>query len=202
MSIGSPCLLGRRRLLLTVALAALVLPIVAGCAAAPSAAPTQGSASGVGASPSGAFGGSVQFTSDGAPATTVVDAVASGASMSGTAVTEFGAGTHTVQLECAARLGDTWALGGTTEQTTVHDGKAGDWSAVIVKDGSPQQIGIWVSDAKSEGNRLRWLARRDRFRQPSLPRPSCPWSPGHWCPRLIPRPDRERSQSPRRRRLD
>ena len=159
MSIGSPRLLGHRGLLLTVALAALLLPVVAGCAATPSAAPTQGSAS---ASPSGAFGGSVQFTSDGARTTTLVDAVASGASVSGTAVTDFGSGTHTVQLECAARLGDTWALGGTTEQTTVHDGKAGDWSAVIVKDGSPQQIAIWVSDPKSEGIDCDgWLAAID-----------------------------------------
>ena len=159
MSIGSPRLLGHRRFLLRVALAALVLPIVAGCAAAPSAAPTQGSAS---ASPSGAFGGSAQFTMDGAPATTVVDAVASGASVSGTAVTESGAGTHTVQLECAARLGDAWAVGGTTGETTVGDGKAGDWSAVIVKDGSPQQIGIWFSDPKSEGTDCDgWLAGID-----------------------------------------
>ena len=55
-----------------------------------------------------------------------------------------------------------WALAGTTEQTTVHDGKAGDWSAVIVKDGSPQQIGIWISDAKSEGIDCDgWLAAID-----------------------------------------
>ena len=120
-------------------------------------------AGGVRPSPSGAFGGSVDYQSDGAPATTEVDAVADGASVSGTAVTTFGAGTHTVQLECAARDGDTWALGGTTEQTTVPGEKAGDWSAVIVKDGSPQQIWIWVSDDQDGGYRLRWLARSDRF---------------------------------------
>jgi hypothetical protein len=151
----------RRRRVPAVALAALLLPI-AGCAA-----PTQGSASApapvASATPSGAFGGSVQFTSDGTPARTVVDAVADGASVSGTAVTEFGAGiTHTVQLACASRIGDTWAVGGTTEQTTLHDGVVGDWSAVIVKDGSPQQIGIWVSDPKSEGIDCDgWLAATD-----------------------------------------
>jgi hypothetical protein len=93
----------------------------------------------------------VNYQSDGATATTDVDAVADGASVSGTAVSKLGSGTHTVRLECAARDGDTWALGGTTEQTTVPGEKAGVWSAVIVKDGSPQQIGIWLSDDKSEG---------------------------------------------------
>ncbi len=151
---------GRRRVL-AVALAALLLPIVAGCAAS-----TQESASApapvASASPSGAFGGSVNYQVDGAPATTEVDAVASGASVSGTAVSELGAGTHTVQLECASRDGDTWALGGTTEQTTVPGETAGDWSAVIVKDGSPQQIGIWLSDDKSEGIDCDgWLAAID-----------------------------------------
>lgn len=151
----------RRRRVLAVALAALLLPIVAGCAA-----PTQGSASApapvASASPSGAFGGSVHYQMDGAPATTEVDAVASGAGVSGTAVSELGAGTHTVQLACAIRNGDTWALAGTTEQTTVPGERADAWSAVIVKDGSPQQIGIWLSDDKSEGIDCDgWLAAID-----------------------------------------
>ena len=129
-------------------------PASGGVGGAPSAEPT------VPASPT-PFGGAVQFQLDG-PTTTDVDAVADGASVSGTAVTTSGAGTHTVQVECAARDGDTWALAGTTEQTTVHDGKAGEWSAVIVKDGSPQQIGIWVSDSKSEGIDCDgWLATID-----------------------------------------
>jgi hypothetical protein len=93
---------------------------------------------------------------------TEVDAVADGAIVSGTAVTTLSSGTHTVRLECAARDGDTWALGGTTEQTTVPGERAGDWSAVIVKDGSPQQIGIWLSDDKSEGSDCDgWLASID-----------------------------------------
>ncbi len=91
-----------------------------------------------------AFGGSVQYMSDGIAATTEVDAVADGASVSGTAVSS-GVGTHTVQLECAIRYGDTWALGGTVEQTTVPGERAGHWSAVIVRDRSPQHIGIWLS---------------------------------------------------------
>ena len=106
--------------------------------AAPSAAPTQGTAS---ASPSGAYGGSAQFTMDGAPATTVVDAVASGASVSGT---------HSVRLGCAARYGGTWVLGGTIEKSTVPGESAGAWSAVTVKDGSPQQIAVWLSAGTPE----------------------------------------------------
>lgn len=107
--------------------------------------------------------GIVHYQSDGADATTEVDAVADGASVSGTALTTFTVrGTHTVRLECAARDGDTWALGGTTEQTTLPGERAGDWSAVIVKDGSPQRIGIWLSDPKSEGTDCDgWLAAID-----------------------------------------
>ncbi len=111
-----------------------------GVGGAPSAEPT--------ATP---LGGTVKFQDNGTPATTEVDVVADGESASGTAVTTFGTGTHTVGLECAARDGDTWAVGGTTEETTVPGERAGDWSAVIVKDGSPQQVGIWLSDSKTEG---------------------------------------------------
>jgi hypothetical protein len=101
---------------------------------------------------SGAFGGIVHYQQDGAPATTEVAIVPDGATISGTAVTTLREGTHTVRLGCASRNGDTWALGGTTEQTTVPGERAGDWSAVIVKDGPPQQIGIWLSAPPSEGS--------------------------------------------------
>ena len=122
---------------------------------APSAEPTATS------SPT-AVGGTVQYHLDGAPATTVVDAVADGTSVSGTAVTTFVRGTHTVRVECAARDGDTWAVGGTVEQTTVGGERAGDWSLVDVRDGSPQQIGIWLGDDKSGGADCDgWLASID-----------------------------------------
>ena len=152
--------------------------LVAGCAGATgSAAPaasapaqstpasvspssTQGSASTPSAS--GAFGGTVQYQADGAAATTEVNLVADGATVSGTAVTRFREGTHTVRVGCAAQNGDTWALGGTTEQTTVPGERAGDWSAVIVKDGSPQLIGIWLSDDPSKASDCEaWLATTD-----------------------------------------
>lgn len=107
-------------------------------------------------------GGNVHYQLDGAAASTDVDVVADGAGVSGTAVTTLAGGVHTVQLECASRDGDFWAVGGTTEQTTVAGEQAGDWSAVIVKDGSPQLIGIWLSDTKAEGIDCDdWLAAID-----------------------------------------
>ena len=130
-------------------------PAPGGVGGAPSAEPT--------ATPSPTpFGGTVRYQLDGAPATTEANVVADGASVSGTAVTTLVGGTHTVRLECATRNGDFWAVGGTTEQTTVPGERAGAWSAVIVKDGSPQQIGIWLSDDKSEGSDCDgWLASMD-----------------------------------------
>jgi hypothetical protein len=108
------------------------------------------------------IGGTVDYQLDGAPATTTVDAVADGASVSGTAVTTLSTGTHTVRLECAARDGEIWALAGTIEETTVSGERAGDWSAVIVENGSPQGIAIWLSDPKSEGSDCDgWLALID-----------------------------------------
>jgi len=155
--------------------------LVAGCAgatgsAAPSASapppstpasvspsPTQGAASTptpeATPSPSGAFGGIVHYQLDGGPATTTVDAIADSASVSGTAVTAFHEGTHTVRLGCAAQKGEIWVLGGTTEKSTIHGEPAGTWSAVIVKDGSPQEIAVWLSqDPSAASDCEAWLA--------------------------------------------
>jgi hypothetical protein len=126
----------------------------AGVGGAPSAEPTPPP------SPS-PIGGSVTYQMGGAT-TTEVDAVADGASVSGTAVTTSGAGTHTVRLECADRDGDTWVLAGKVEQTTVSGEKAGYWSAVLVRDGSPQLVGIWFSADPPEGSDCDgWLAASD-----------------------------------------
>ncbi len=118
----------------------------------PSPSPSLSPSPTVAPSSSGAFGGTVHYQLDGAPATTEVDVVAEGASVSGTAITTHLSRTHTVRLACATRDGDTWALGGTIEQTTVPGERAGQWSAVVVKDGSPQQIGIWFSAGPEAGS--------------------------------------------------
>ena len=136
--------------------------LVAGCAGATGSAAPSASAPAPSTSPSGALGGTVEFQMDGAPATTNVDVATAGGSVSGTAVTTFRDGTHTVDVGCASQSGDTWALGGTVEKTTVPGEKAGDWSAVIVKDGSPQRIGIWLSVAASDASDCKaWLALTD-----------------------------------------
>jgi len=154
--------------------------LVAGCAGAtgsaapaasvpaqstpPSVSPSTPASASVGASPSssGAIGGIVHYQSDGAAATTEVKIDGDGSTVSGTAVTTFRSGTHTVRLGCVTRNGDTWALGGTTEKTTVPGERAGDWSGVIVKEGSPQRIGIWLSDDPSKASDCEaWLASTD-----------------------------------------
>ena len=82
--------------------------------------------------------------------------------MSGTARTQIGKGTHTVQLGCGARAGDMWAVAGKTEKSDVEGGRTGDWSAVIVKPGSPAKVGIWVSDDPSTASECgAWLKRID-----------------------------------------
>jgi len=132
--------------------------VVAGCGgaapsqapAAPSAAPSAAaSPSAAAPSASGGLGGVVQYKMDGAAATTSVDLVADGATLTGTAVTQFRSGTHTVKLGCGSKNGDAWAVGGTVEAATVPGEPVGAWSAVIVFDGSPQRIGIWLSDDPS-----------------------------------------------------
>ena len=137
--------------------------LVAGCAGTPSsAAPPAAPSAVANPSQSGSFGGTVQFKLDGKAATTTVDGVADGATLSGTAVTQIGGGTHNVKLECASKNGDTWALGGKIESTTVSGESAGSWSAVMVMDGSPQKVGIWLSDEASTASDCKtWLTAID-----------------------------------------
>lgn len=136
-----------KRLVLSASIAASLL---AGCGTdAPSAEPTPSAAST--APTSATLGGVVEFQFDGSSATTEVDAVADDAGISGSAVTTSGADTHAVKLECAHRDGDTWAFGGTVEESTIEAGAVGSWSAVVVRDGPPQEVAIWLSGDKSDG---------------------------------------------------
>ena len=152
-------------------------------------------------SPSGAFGGTVNYQLDGAQATTEVDAVASGASVSGTAVTALREGTHTVQLACATRNGDNGpsaarpsrprsqaSMPATGRRSSSRTARPADRDLALRRAQKP------VATATPSWHRP--------ISPTSVLRASTPWSPGSWCPRLIPRPDRERSQSPRRRRRD
>jgi hypothetical protein len=123
------------------AVAAIVVVAVAGFAIF---RPSSAGVGGPRATPT-AFGGTVQFQDTGALFTTKIDAVASGATVTGTAVHTTRDGTHTVRLGCFSRDGDTWSVGGTVEQTTLPGEKTGFWSKVAVKDGSPQRIAVWLS---------------------------------------------------------
>jgi hypothetical protein len=127
----------------------VIAVILVGCGGA---AGTQPPSASVEASSSGTLGGSVTYQVDGAPATTEVDVVADGAGLSGSAVSTFATGTHTVDVECAAAADGGWMLGGKVESTTIPGETAGAWSAVIVRDGSPQQIAIWLSAGPEAGD--------------------------------------------------
>ena len=72
-------------------------------------------------------GGTVDYQLDGAPTTTDVDAVADGASVSGTAVTTSASEAPTPSgWSVPPGMATTWAVGGTTEETTVPGERAGD----------------------------------------------------------------------------
>ena len=119
----------------------VIAGLVAGCGG--TAATTAPSAS-VAPSTAATIGGTVTWT-DGAPVTTVIDATSDGAALSGTAVTTFVNGTHSVNVECAKTDDGSWSIGGAVEDTTVPGESAGVWSAVIVRDGPPLEIGVWLS---------------------------------------------------------
>ena len=135
-------------------------------------------------------GGTVNYQFDGAPATTEVDAVADGASVSGTAVTTFGGGTHTVRLMCAGDYGDVWAFGGTTEQTTVARRAVpalGRRSSSRTARPSRSQSG---SPTRSGREATATAGSHRSISAASILRTSTPWSPVRWCPRLISLPER------------
>ena len=124
------------------AVAAIVVVAVAGFAV------LRPSGAGIGAPPAtepptlspSTFGGTVDYRVNGARSTTEVEAVANGTTVTGTAVTTFPNGTHTVRVGWFTRDGDIWALGGTVEKSTIPGEPPGEWSAVIVSERSPQRI--------------------------------------------------------------
>jgi hypothetical protein len=142
-------------------------------------------------SASGAFGGIVHYQLDGAPATTEIDAVADGASVSGMAVTTFRGGTHTVRLGCAARYGGTCFSGARPRRARSPASlpTPGRRSPSRTARPSRSRSGSPPAPKPVAPATPSWR----RSRQPSsCLGPSIPWSPGCWCPRLIPSPERER----------
>ncbi len=77
-----------------------------------------------------------------------IDASSDGSSLSGTAVvSDDGETLYTVELQCLRRFDDqTWMLAGAiTPEPEGQD--LTKWTAVIVRDGSPQLVGIWGLEA-------------------------------------------------------
>jgi len=133
----------------TVSPTATPTPTLSPAASTASATPSQADA----------FGGTVRWGATGAvPVTTEIDAVANGATVTGTAVSTFPQGVHTVRLGCVARKGDSWAIAGSVEKSTLPGESPGFWSVVTVKNGSPEQIAMWLSGDRADGDCPGFLA--------------------------------------------
>jgi len=84
-----------------------------------------------------------QFTFAGIPVD--MDASSDGSTLSGTAVGSYVGEAFTIELQCLRQFDDqTWMLAGVLTESAVPGQAAGSWAAVIVRDGSPQQAGIWT----------------------------------------------------------
>jgi hypothetical protein len=76
-----------------------------------------------------------------------VDASANGSSLSGGATVSYGADQFTIGLHCARMFDDTtWMLGGEIDESTPGGQPVGTRTAVIVREGSPQQVSLWFDD--------------------------------------------------------
>lgn len=93
--------------------------------------------------------GQVTFLLGGVDEFTVgVDASAIGSSLSGSAAVSYDGGDVRIRFGCA-RLFDatTWMLAGEIEGATPGTVDVGTRTALIVREGSPQQVGLWFEDA-------------------------------------------------------
>lgn len=94
--------------------------------------------------------GRVTFPLGDQSATVDVDASAIDSLLTGTATVAVGPGRFTIGLECFRMFDDTtWVLGGEIIQSTSEGQAVGARSAVIVRDGSPQQAILWFEDPSS-----------------------------------------------------
>jgi hypothetical protein len=71
-----------------------------------------------------------------------------GTSLSGTVNGSYAGDAFTIDLKCLRQYDDqTWMLAGVLTKSAVPDNRVGSWAAVVVRDSSPQQAGIWPSPA-------------------------------------------------------
>ncbi len=94
--------------------------------------------------------GQVTFPLGDQSATVNADASAIGSRLAGTATVAIASDRFTIGLECSRMFDDTtWILGGEIIQSTSEGQAVGTRSAVIVRDGSPQQVILWFEDPSS-----------------------------------------------------
>ena len=129
-----PVVVGAVAVLLAIVLGSQFLPSdpgIGGPASSPEPSPT--------AQPVGG-----QFTFAGGQPVSI-DASSDGSSLSGTVAGEWDGKPYGIRLECLRHFdAQTWMLAGVLTQSAVADRTAGDWGAVIVRDGSPQMAGVYT----------------------------------------------------------
>ena len=92
-----------------------------------------------------------QFTFAGGEPVTV-DASSDGSSLSGTVEGAWAGKPFSIRLECLRQFDpQTWMLAGRLTQSADANRSAGDWGALVVRDGSPQKVGVWT-EASSTGD--------------------------------------------------
>jgi energy-converting hydrogenase Eha subunit A len=128
--------------------AVIVLAVALGAQFLPGNPSIGGPTSSPSASPTPAFvGGQFVFAGD-APVN--IDALSDGSSLSGTVEGEWAGKPFSIRLECQRQFdAQTWMFAGVLTQSATPDRTAGDWGAVIVRDGSPQQAGIYTEGSST-----------------------------------------------------
>jgi hypothetical protein len=125
--------------------AVVLLAVVVGSRFLPGGANVGGPAATSSPAPSATlspFGGQFTFAGD---ISVDVDATRDGSTLSGTVVGVFNGETFRITLQCLRQFdAETWILAGELTQSADPNVADGSWGSLIVRDGSPQQAGIWT----------------------------------------------------------
>ena len=79
-----------------------------------------------------------------------IDATSDGTSLSGSVVGSFDGTEFIFELQCLRRYdAQTWMLAGVATQSAVRDQPDGSWVVVVIRDGVPQQAGIYLTPAST-----------------------------------------------------
>jgi hypothetical protein len=103
------------------------------------------------------IGGHYTFAGD---APVDINGSSDGSSLSGSVEGEWGGKPFSITLQCLRQFDDrTWIFAGVLTQSADPNRADGSWGAVIVRDGSPQQTGVWT-DASTAGDDCDEFVRR------------------------------------------